>query len=183
MRNTIIAIRLFLFLTLLTGVVYPLIVTGIGDVAFKKESEGSLIYKDGKLIGSELISQKFQGKKYFWPRPSAVDFNGISSGASNLSVGNETLEKAVAERKAQGATRDLLYASGSGLDPHISPAAAADQVDRISKERNLNSNQRDLVLKLIQDYTEGRQWGFLGEPRVNVLKLNVGLDKAFEKTL
>lgn len=183
MRNTIIAIRLFLVLTLITGVVYPLIVTGIGDVAFKKEADGSLLYKDGKLIGSELLAQKFQGKKYFWPRPSAADFNGSASGASNLSVGNEALEKTMAERKAQGATRDLLYASGSGLDPHISPEAAEDQVDRIIKERNLNSDQRDLVLKLIQDYTEGRQWGFLGEPRVNVLKLNVELDKALEKTL
>ncbi|MDG0818290.1 potassium-transporting ATPase subunit KdpC [Bdellovibrio svalbardensis] len=183
MKNLFIGIRIFVVLSVLTGVAYPLLITGIGQGLFSRQAGGSLIYQDNILVGSDLLAQKFQKKSYFWPRPSAADYNGSSSAASNQSVGNEALLKAVAERKTQGLTRDLLYASGSGLDPHISPAAANDQVERIVGERKLNLEQRDLVLKLVRDYTEARQWGFLGEPRVNVLKLNLALDTTLGKVL
>lgn len=183
MKNLFIGIRIFIVLTILTGVAYPLLIAGVGQALFPHQANGSLIYKDKTLVGSELLAQKFQKASYFWARPSAADYNGMSSAASNLSVGNEALAKAVAERKAQGLSQEMLYASGSGLDPHISAAAAKDQVERIVGERKLSLEQRDLVLKLIHDYTEGRQWGFLGEPRVNVLKLNLTLDSALDKKL
>ncbi len=183
MKNLFIGIRIFIVLSVLTGVAYPLLITGIGQAIFPHQAGGSLVYKEKNLVGSELLAQKFQKKSYFWVRPSAADFNGMNSAASNQSIGNEALLKAVAERKTQGLTRELLYASGSGLDPHISEGAALDQVPRIVEERKLNMEQRDLVLKLIRDYTEGRQWGFLGEPRVNVLKLNLSLDSTLDKTL
>lgn len=177
MKNWLIGLRIFIALSLLTGVAYPLLVTVVGEVGFAEQVRGSLVRKNGAIVGSALLAQKFQGKGYFWPRPSAVDYNGTASGASNMSPTNENLSKAIAERQGQGLTRDLLYASGSGLDPDISPEAARDQLARIAKERNLSETQTELVSQLVQEYTQGRQWGFLGEPRVNVLKLNLALDQ------
>ncbi|QDK37597.1 potassium-transporting ATPase subunit KdpC [Bdellovibrio sp. NC01] len=183
MRTWLIGLRIFIALSLLTGLAYPFLMTGVGEAIFKRQVNGSLLERDGQVVGSELLAQKFTKKTYFWSRSSASDYSGTSASASNQAVANETLLKAVAERKAQGLSHDMLYASGSGLDPHISPEAALDQVDRISVERKLSASQRDVVLKLIKDYTEGRQWGFLGEPRVNVLKLNAALDGALDKSL
>jgi len=173
-------------LTVVTGVIYPLIVTGIAQAVFPFQANGSLIVKDGKAVGSVLIGQPFDDPKYFWSRPSATSpfaDNAGSSSGSNLSPTNPDLVKAVqgrvdALRAADpGNTAlvpvDLVTASGSGLDPHISPAAALYQVPRVARERKLDPHA---VRQLIDRHTEGRVMGILGEPRVNVLQLNLALD-------
>lgn len=180
------ALTSFLLLTLLTGVAYPLAVTGIGQTLFADEANGSLIKSDDKLIGSRLIGQPFSGPQYFFGRPSATapqPYNGAASSGSNQGPTNPALATAVADRVA--ALRaldpnnkapvpvDLVTASGSGLDPHISPAAAEYQVARVARARNLPEEQ---VRTLVQQATEGRTLTLLGEPRVNVLELNLALD-------
>ncbi len=184
LRAAIVAV---IVLTVLTGVIYPLAVTGIAQLLFPKQANGSLIEEDGKLVGSKLIGQAFDDPKYFWGRPSATGstpYDGTASGGSNLGPTNEELVNKVTERieKLQQADPnndrlvpvDLVTASGSGLDPHISPAAAEYQVERVARERKLDADQ---VRKLIAEHTEERTFGLLGEPRVNVLELNRGLDK------
>ena len=180
------ALMILLLLTLVTGVAYPLLVTGIAQVVFPSQANGSLIVKDGKIVGSQLIGQPFDDPKYFWSRPSATspfaDNAGASAG-SNLSPTNPALVTAVqgrvdALRAADpGNTApvpvDLVTASGSGLDPHISPAGALYQVPRVAKARGLRP---EAVRQLVERHTEGRSLGFLGEPRVNVLALNLALD-------
>jgi K+-transporting ATPase ATPase C chain len=180
------ALMSLILFTLITGVVYPLVVTGIAQVIFPFQANGSLIVKDGKVVGSALIGQPFDEPKYFWGRPSATSpfgYNAASSSGSNLSPTNPDLIKAVqgrveALRAADpGNTApvpvDLVTASGSGLDPHISPAAALYQVSRVARERKIAP---DAVRALVERNTEGRFWGLLGEPRVNVLALNLALD-------
>jgi K+-transporting ATPase ATPase C chain len=175
-----------IFFTLITGVAYPLVVTGIAQVIFPFQANGSPIVKDGKVVGSALIGQPFDEPKYFWGRPSATSpfgYNAASSSGSNLSPTNPDLIKAVqgrveALRAADpGNTApvpvDLVTASGSGLDPHISPAAALYQVSRVARERKLSP---DAVRALVERNTDGRFLGLLGEPRVNVLALNLALD-------
>jgi len=175
-----------LLLTALTGIVYPLVVTGIAQVLFPRQANGSFIMKDGKPVASELIGQPFDDPKYFWGRPSATSpfpYNAAASSGSNLGPTNPTLKKAVQERidalhaADPGNTApipvDLVTASGSGLDPDISPAAALYQVPRVARARGLG---QDAVRNLVEQNVEGRQFGFLGEPRVNVLKLNLALD-------
>ena len=180
------ALMSLLLLTLITGVAYPLVVTGIAQVIFPFQANGSLIVKDGKVVGSALIGQVFDEPKYFWGRPSATSPFGYNAGASsgsNLSPTNPNLIKAVQDRvdalraadpgNKASVPVDLVTASGSGLDPHISPAAALYQVARVARERKLAP---DAVRALVEGNTEGRFWGLLGEPRVNVLTLNLALD-------
>jgi K+-transporting ATPase ATPase C chain len=182
------ALVVFAVLTALTGVAYPLVVTGIGQAAFPEQAAGSLILRDGKPVGSSLIGQNFSDPKYVWGRPSATGpypNNATASSGSNQGPLNPALVDAVkgrieALRAADpGNTAqvpvDLVTASGSGLDPHISVAAAQYQAARVAKARGLPAAQ---VQQLIEKHTEGRLFGFLGEPRVNVLQLNLSLDAA-----
>jgi K+-transporting ATPase ATPase C chain len=181
------ALRMLAVLTLLTGAL-PLVVTGIAQVAFPGAANGSLIVADGKTVGSSLIGQPFDDPKYFWSRPSATapyPYNGAASSGSNQGPRNPALADAVkyrirALRDADSGNTaavpvDLVTASGSGLDPHISVAAADFQVPRVARARGLSA---DAVRALIGQSTEGRTLGVLGEPRVNVLALNRGLDRA-----
>jgi len=180
------ALTALIIFTVITGIAYPLLVTGIAQVAFPFQANGSLIVKDGKVVGSALIGQVFDDPKYFWGRPSATSpfgYNAASSSGSNLSPTNPDLVKAVQGRvdALRAADRDnkapvpvdLVTASASGLDPHISPAAALYQVSRVARERKRSP---DAVRTLVEKHTEGRTLGFLGEPRVNVLALNLELD-------
>ncbi len=182
------AIISFAVLTVVTGVAYPLLVTGISQATMSDKANGSLIVKDGKTAGSSLIGQSFSDPKYFWGRPSAtgpVANNAAASSGSNLVPTNPVLMDAVKARvqalrdadpgNQQAVPVDLVTASASGLDPHISPAAAEYQLARVARVRNLSP---DAVRKLVAEHTEGRQFGILGEPRVNVLELNLALDTA-----
>ena len=172
--------------TVITGLIYPLLVTAVAQVAFPRQANGSLIVKDGKVVGSSLIGQPFDDPKYFWGRPSATSpyaYNAGSSAGSNLSPTNPALIKAVQDRvdalraadpeNKAPVPVDLVTASGSGLDPHISPAAALYQVHRVAKARKLDEVA---VQRLVGRHTQARWLGVLGEPRVNVLELNVALD-------
>src|SRR5216684_7066174 len=180
------ALMILLLMTLLTGVAYPLVVTGIAQALFRAQANGSLVVKDGKPVGSTLIGQPFDDPKYFWSRPSATSpfaDNAGASGASNLSPTNADLIKTVQGRvdalraadpgNAAPVPVDLVTASGSGLDPHISPAAALYQVRRVARARKLDDA---VVQRLVAQHTEGRLLGLLGEPCVNVLGLNLALD-------
>jgi K+-transporting ATPase ATPase C chain len=178
---------IFVLLTLVTGVAYPLVVTGIGQTLFPRQSQGSLIDADGVVRGSELIGQPFDGPQYFWGRLSATSpmpYNAASSSGSNLGPTNPALVDAVKgriaalqeadpEKKDVKIPVDLVTSSGSGLDPHISPAAAEYQVTRVAKARQISVDE---VRKLVAKHTSGRTLGMLGEPRVNVLTLNLELD-------
>jgi K+-transporting ATPase ATPase C chain len=184
LRTALMAIVVF---TVLTGLLYPLAVTAVARVVFPGRSTGSLIFREGRAAGSELIGQPFDDPKYFWGRPSATGpfpYNAGASSGSNLGPTAKALREAVATRIAAlreadpGATGpvpvDLVTASGSGLDPHISPAAAEYQVRRVARVRGVDEGA---VRSLVQQFTHGRQLGVLGEPRVNVLQLNLALDE------
>jgi K+-transporting ATPase ATPase C chain len=188
MKQLIIAVRVTLVFAILTGVAYPLLVTGLAKAIFPHQSDGSLIQPGGKTIGSELIGQKFSRPEYFQGRPSAAGndgYDGLASGGSNLGPTNQALVDRVQGdvkkfRDANpGATgplpADLLTASGSGLDPDISPASAEIQIPRVAAARGMTA---DALRELVASHTEGRQFGILGEPRVNVLKLNLALDQS-----
>lgn len=169
------SLRVLLFMTLILGLMYPALVTFMSQVIFPKQANGSLAYEEEQLIGSELIAQNFENEKYFWSRPSAVSYNPQPSGGSNLGPTSKALQEAVQKRKVdENMPKDLLYTSGSGLDPHISPEAANYQVSRVAKARGLSL---EAVQKLVTNHTAGRQLGLLGEETVNVLALNRSLDK------
>lgn len=183
------AIVMLVALTVVTGVIYPLVVTGLAQLLFPRAANGSVIERDGKSLGSEVIGQAFSDPKYFWSRPSATApfaDNAASSSGSNLGPTNPALADAVKQRvdalraadpgNTSAVPVDLVTASASGLDPHITPAAAAYQVARVARVRGLAKAQ---VEGLLVQATEGRQFGLLGEPRVNVLKLNLLLDGKF----
>jgi K+-transporting ATPase ATPase C chain len=189
------AIVVLVTLTLITGLAYPLAMTGIAEVLFPRQAQGSLIEQNGKVVGSALIGQEFDSDKYFHGRPSATTapdpndstktvpapYNAANSGGSNLGPSNKALidrvqgdvDKLKQENPSMPVPQDLVTTSASGLDPHISPEAALFQVPRIAKVRNL---PEDRVRQLVVDNTEGRLFGLLGEPRVNVLQLNLALD-------
>ena len=177
------AIVLLALFTLLTGIVYPLAVWCIGQMAFPRQANGSLLAVNGRVVGSELIAQPFVGPEWFWSRPSAVGYDASASGGSNLATGNPALLDAVRERVAalrdadptavhRPVPVDLVTGGGSGLDPHITPAAALYQAPRVAASRGV---ELDAVERLIAANTEARTFGLLGEPRVNVLRLNLGL--------
>jgi K+-transporting ATPase ATPase C chain len=181
------ALLMLALLTVVTGGLYPIVVTGVAQGVFPHEANGSPIEQGGKVVGSELVGQPFTAPKYFWPRPSAtgpVPYNAAASSGSNLGPANPALADAIKARIAALKAADpgnplpipvdLVTASGSGLDPHISPAAAAYQVGRVARARGLDPGA---VRALVAAHTEARQLGGLGEPRVNVLTLNLALDK------
>lgn len=180
------ALVVFGLLSLLTGVLYPLIVTGVGQIAFPRQANGSLIQSGERVIGSSLLGQPFASPRYFWSRPSMTSpqpYNGALSSGSNQGPINPALESAVRNRIAAlraadpsnttAVPIDLVTASGSGLDPHISPAAAEYQLARVARARHMSE---DAVRRLVAHATEGRTFGIWGEPRVNVLQLNLALD-------
>jgi potassium-transporting ATPase KdpC subunit len=186
--QTIIAIKFLVVMTILTGILYPLIMTGIAQVGFPSKSNGSLVLKEGKIIGSELIGQKFDSTIYFWSRPSAIGYNPIPSSGTNYGPTSDTLRKQVTARRllfsqansvqdVMTIPKEMIFASGSGLDPHISPEAVLMQVNRIVTARHFDQSRKEQLLKIIKDMTERRQYLFLGEERINVLMLNIELDK------
>ena len=188
MKTLFISIKIFLFFTVLTGIVYPLFVTGIAQLAFPSKANGSFIVRNNKIVGSELIGQQFDSTNYFNSRPSAVAYNPLPSGGSNYGLTNIKLKNLVAERKQQFISynqldsiteipSEMLFASASGLDPHISPQAAILQVERVVKTRHFDEGQKQRLLNSIKDLTEAPQFSLLGENRINVLMLNLKLDE------
>jgi K+-transporting ATPase ATPase C chain len=182
------ALKALSILTLLTGIIYPLIITGISSIFFSHQAKGSLILSDNKVIGSELICQKFDSGAFFWPRPSAIDYNPLPSGGSNLAPTSSALKNLVEERKNRFIQENLLetdapvpaemvYASASGLDPHISPDAARLQVERVCKARHFSTSEKEKLLHVISQLTEKPQFLIFGEERVNILLLNLELEK------
>jgi len=180
-------IRMTLLLTVLCGLVYPLAITGLARMLFPRQARGSLVVRDGRVVGSELIGQAMEDPRYFWPRPSATPsfpYNAKLSSGSNIGPRNPTRQNAMSRRREAllaadpGNTApipaDLLMASGSGLDPHISPEAAAWQAGRVARSRSMDPRK---VRELVDSHTEPRQFGVLGEPVVNVLLLNRALDR------
>jgi K+-transporting ATPase ATPase C chain len=180
------SVLMLLVMALLAGLVYPLTITGISQLAFHRQANGSLILENGKPVGSALIGQPFDDPKYFWSRPSATTpfpYNAAASSGSNLAVSNPAQVDAITQRVQrlrasgipvdQAIPPDLLTASGSGLDPDISPEAARLQAARVARARGMREED---VLRLVAEHTTGRQLGFLGEPVVNVLELNLALD-------
>ena len=184
MKDFLISLKMILVLTFVTGVLYPGLLSVYALLFANEQAHGNILRKNEQIIGSRLLAQKFTRAEYFWSRPSAIDYNPSSSGASNQGPTSEALKKHVEERASilkaahpesqVKIPQDLLFASGSGLDPHISPEAALFQSARVAKARNLEiADIRGLVAQM----TEKPQWGILGEPRVNVLRLNLALDQ------
>lgn len=184
----LIAIKIFSLLTILLGVAYPLVITGIAQLAFPEKANGSLIVQGNKVVGSEWIGQKFDSVVYFSSRPSATDYNPMPSGGFNLGPTSSKLRQLVAERQAQfiefnqltdseEVPSEMLLSSASGLDPHISPKAALMQVERIVRVRQLDETKKKQLIQVIKELSESPQFSFLGENRINVLALNLELDK------
>ena len=182
------SLSMFFVMTVLTGVIYPLFITLVGQAVFPKQSNGSPIVKNGKVIGSELIGQSFADSIYFHSRPSAINYNPIPSGASNLGLSSTLLKELVNDRKIKfrknnflndsvSIPSEMVFASGSGVDPHISINAVKLQIYRIIKSRNLNKDKSKLLFNLVDSLSEYPQFGILGNQVVNVLSLNLKLDE------
>jgi K+-transporting ATPase ATPase C chain len=181
------SLKMLLVMTVFMGLIYPLVMTAIGQIVFPEQANGSMIRINGKLVGSKLIGQNFTSDKYFWPRPSAIGYNPLPSGGSNYGPTSDTLKKLVELRRSEfirlnglspntKVPPDMLYASGSGLDPDISPESAELQIDRVARARGFDSLQTVELQKLVKSHIVKPQLGFLGDPRVNVLELNIALD-------
>ena len=188
MKTLKVSLKIFLLLSIVTGVLYPLLVTGIAQLAFRSKANGSMIVKNNITVGSELIGQQFDSAYYFSSRPSTISYNPLPSGGSNYGLTNTKLKELVAERRRQfnkinqrdslsEIPAEMLFASASGLDPHISQQAALLQVDRIAKARRFDEKQKEELIQLIKTKTEAPQFLILGEERINVLLLNLDLDK------
>ena len=186
-KNLITAVLYTVATTVLLGLIYPLVVTAVSQMLFKDKANGQLLQKNGVVIGSAILAQPFSGQQYFHPRPSAAGTNGYdasNSSATNFGPTNQKLVERVkadvgslqTENPGKPIPIDMVTTSGSGLDPHITPASAQFQIPRIAKARNIRPEE---VTRLVAAHTEARQWGFLGEPRVNVLDLNLALDDKF----
>lgn len=186
MKNIYISLKLFLALSIMTGILYPLSITAFAQLFFKEKANGSLIYKDGNCIGSELIGQKFHSPEFFWGRPSAIDNNPYPSGASNMNPLGEKLKTLIEKRvdtinkyhsniDLKSIPIDLIFASGSGVDPHISPEAVYFQIERVCKYRNLNDKQKKKLLEVINSSLESNDLIIGGQKKINVLKLNLKL--------
>jgi len=182
MKTIVTSIRVLLVLTALTGVVFPLFITGVAQLVFPEKANGSLVYVNHEPVGSRLVGQAFVSDRYFWPRPSAVNYNPRPSSGSNLGPTSAALRDSVLARAARfgapvdSVPADLLLASGSGLDPDISPLAALFQIDRVMIARHVPRTSRGQLDSLVRAYVETSQFGLFGESRVNVLKLNLALD-------
>jgi K+-transporting ATPase ATPase C chain len=184
----VIALKILLVMTILTGLVYPLLMTGIAQLAFNSQANGSLVVKDGKIIGSKLIGQKFDSIVYFWSRPSAIDYNPLPSGASNYGPTSIKLKQQVdgwrhnfiVKNELNGDTmsipKEMIFASASGLDPDISPESAMLQLNRVVKARKFSESQRLKTLMLIKSLTRGPQFSIFGESTINIFELNLALD-------
>jgi K+-transporting ATPase ATPase C chain len=182
------SVKALLLFTIITGVIYPLAITAIGQIILPFKSNGSLIKLDNKVIGSELIAQKFENDKYFQSRPSSTDFTSMPSGGSNLAVASldyktksDSMYSSFKEKnlipKESPVPSEMMSYSASGVDPHISKMAALLQVNRISKARNFDVNKRNKIINIIDSFTEKPQFGILGEERINVLMINMEIDK------
>jgi len=182
-----VAFKFLMVMTILTGIAYPILMTGLARTIFPLKAEGSLIIKDGRLLGSKLIGQSFDSSAYFSSRPSATGYNPVPSSGSNLGPTSDKLKKQSMERSRYFATMntipdpsiipaEMIFASGSGLDPHISPEAAMLQAERVISSRGFTEEQRQMVFKLIDRKIEERQFFILGERRINVFELNLELD-------
>jgi potassium-transporting ATPase KdpC subunit len=188
MKTLIISIKLLVFMTLLTGIIYPVFVYLIAKTVFPQKSEGSFVKLNEKIIGSELFGQKFESDKYFQSRPSAIDCQPMPSGGSNLAPTSQNLKSKIDSLRLAyiifnelpentDVPPDAVFSSASGIDPHISPANALLQSGRISYKRNFDVNKKKQLIELINNLTEKPQFNFLGEPRINILYLNLALDK------
>lgn len=181
-RHYLASLKAIAIFSLLTGICYPALVTVFATLAFHEKANGSLILRDGRVIGSKLLAQKIDSAEYFHFRPSADDYGTVPSGASNLAPTSGVLRETVAKRAKDlgpGAPADLLTSSGSGLDPHVSLAGALFQVERVSMARGLTPARRESLRQLVLGKVEPKQLGILGMPRVNVMELNVLLDEKF----
>lgn len=177
-----ISIKYFIIMSIATGIAYPLFITMIGKVAFNRQSNGSLVVDGETVMGSELVGQNFLHPEYFWSRPSASNYEMVPSMATNLGPTSSALAGMVKKRVGlTGLPKEMLFASASGLDPHISPEAAFIQLPRVATERGLSGKKIDELRGMLYSFSEDRMFGVLGEPRVNVLKLNIELDKIFSK--
>jgi len=188
MKSLIISLKAILFFTVITGIIYPLLVTGIAQIVFPAKANGSLIISDNRIIGSKLIGQQFESEKYFSSRPSSVTFNPLPSGGSNYGLTNSKLKQQVEERRQRfvqfnhldnetPVPAEMLFASASGLDPHISRHAALLQVNRIAKARSFSDSQKQKLSECVNQMAERPQFGVLGEERINVLVLNLEVDR------